>query len=203
MKKDLVLYVDAAANRSEKVVNSYGKKAKWSKGFKIAVVSDDKAIRETFVNTKAANSLAAEAFAVLKAVEVAVKSGASSARICSDVIGALDMPASNQGDRYLWLARKMISESGLAVEIAVVDGAQNPADALSREVTTVEADKPASGTLDELLAAMAAFGQDKSAIRRLEKKHGLAALWEKWREVEALQIKRNLKPKAVIEALNK
>lgn len=202
MKNKLILYVDAAANRYEKVVNSYGKKLKGSNGWKIGIVSEDGEIRERATNTQATNSLAAEAYGILKAVEIAAEKGVIAVVIHSDAIGSLESPASEQGDKYLWVARKIAADNNLAVTIARVAGSENPADAISREVTTLTAKGAQAGTIEALLEETRAYGQAKTKLRSLAKKQGVEVVAAKWADVSARPIKKADKVATLIAELS-
>lgn len=203
------IFVDAAANRLERIVNSYGKKDQWTEGYKVAVLSEDGGIMETFVNRKASNSLMAEAWAVLKAIEVAAKSGLKEITVVSDAISSFEHPA-HDGAVYLRIAKAKSNENGLSVDFAFVPGVENPADALSRKVTVLEIPKADAGTLDDLISKCSAFGTQKTKLRALVKKQGLDKAWVIWQELSSpdfkiggLQVSRANKPQILIERLEK
>lgn len=188
------LFVDAAANRLEKVVNNYGKKLAWTEGYKAAVVSEDGAIRHTFVNRKASNSLMAEAWAVLKAVEVGRDAAladsivAMELIVASDVITGFDFPA-HDGEVYLQIAAKIAAEAGMTVRFERVEGIENPADALSRSVTIISTPAAESGTLEDLIAKSGMFGAQKTKLRAVVKSKGIEKAWAIWNEIGAPDFK--------------
>lgn len=189
-------FVDAAANRLEKIINVYGKKNSWTEGFKAAVVSEDGTVKQTFVNRKASNSLMAEAWAVLKGIEVArdIAIAASVVApeivIASDVIAGFDYPA-HDGETYLQIAAKIATQAGMTVTFERVEGSENPADSLSRSVTIIEAAKAETGTLDDLIAKSGVFSTQKTKLRTLVKKHGIEKAWVIWNEIGAPDFKIN------------
>lgn len=177
------LFVDAAANRLEKIVNNYGKKNSWTDGYRAAVVSESGLIKESFVNRKASNSLMAEAWAVLKGVEVARDFKLLDVTIVSDAIGGFDHPA-HDGETYLQIAKNMAAENGISVDFEFVPGTTNPADELSRKVTVIEAAQAAAGTIDDLIVKSAAFGTQKTKLRKLAA-NDLEKAWAIWNELNA------------------
>lgn len=174
-------FVDAAANRFEKIINNYGKKQTWTDGYRVAVVSEDGSIKDSFINSRASNSLQAEAYAVLKGVEVAIETGLTEITIVSDAIGGFDHPA-HDGEVYLSLAKDKAAQNGLTVDFEFVQGVYNPADELSRKATTIGMTAPAAGTLESLVSN--AFGTQKTKLRRLATKD-LEKAWAIWNEINS------------------
>ena len=76
-----VIFVDAGKNTKKVKVNSYGKLMKFDNGgFRIGIVDGCDGEKKTFYNTKASNSFAAEAFAILKGIEFAKENTARGRR---------------------------------------------------------------------------------------------------------------------------
>lgn len=128
-----VLWCDAAENRTTRVVNGYGKKRTFDNGgHRVAVVCGEFVTRH--VNTVCPDQFAAECFAVLKAVELAVECGLKTCTIRNDRIGGFEASVKKgyAGAKYLWVAKKIANENGLAVTFDQCRGDENLADHASR-----------------------------------------------------------------------
>ena len=128
-----VIWCDAAENTVTRVINSYGKQRKFDNGgHRIGLKSGD--LEERHYNTQCPDQFAGECFAVLKAVELAVKHGLKAVTIRNDRIGGFEASTKRgyKGATYLWVAKKLATESGMVVSFDLCSGAENLADRVSR-----------------------------------------------------------------------
>jgi hypothetical protein len=134
-----IIWCDAAQNTVVKVVNSYGRQAKFDNGgYRVGLVAETSAgdYVARHANTKCPDQFAGECYAVLKAVELAVEAGLQSCVIRNDRIGGFDASTKRGyiGAKYLWIAKQMSEEQGLAVTFEPCSGSENRADRASRTV---------------------------------------------------------------------
>jgi DNA-binding transcriptional MerR regulator len=132
-----VIWCDAAENTVTRVVNRFGRKAKYDNGgYRIGLLAetDDGEYEAREYNTRCPDQFAGECFAVLKAVELAADCRAKKVTIRNDRIGGFEASTKRGyiGAKYLWVAKNMAEENGLGVTFDVCSGAENRADRISR-----------------------------------------------------------------------
>jgi hypothetical protein len=65
----MIIYVDAAPNRWEKIIDKEGKKERGKQGFRYAIVNQQGKLLETGINLDLQAQSEGEAWGILKAVE--------------------------------------------------------------------------------------------------------------------------------------
>ena len=132
-----VIWCDAAENTVTRVVNAYGRKAKFHNGgYRVGLLAETDAgeyeARE--YNSRCPDQFAAECYAVLKAVELAADAGAATVTVRNDRIGGFEASTKRGyiGAKYLWVAAKLASDNDLTVTFDRCSGAENRADRVSR-----------------------------------------------------------------------
>lgn len=131
------IWCDAAENTVTRVVNRFGRKAKYDNGgYRVGLLAETEAgeyeARE--YNTRCPDQFAGECYAVLKAVELAAECGAKTVTVRNDRIGGFDASTKRGyiGAKYLWVAKTMAEENGLVVTFDQCSGEENRADRISR-----------------------------------------------------------------------
>ena len=103
---------------------------------KFAVTDDSGSLLKDGINSKVNWQIEIEAFAILKAVEVAVEQNWNVVKIFTDcepiAKSGLFMRGSSSAGKYLWVARKIAADNGLKVKVEWVPGTQNKADKYTR-----------------------------------------------------------------------
>lgn len=132
-----VIWCDAAENTVTRVVNRFGRKAKFDNGgYRIGLLAetDQGLYEERAYNTRCPDQFAGECYAVLKAVELATECGAKSVTIRNDRIGGFQASTKRGyiGAKYLWIASKMAEENELVVIFDLCSSKENRADHVSR-----------------------------------------------------------------------
>lgn len=139
------LYFDAAPNKWEKVVNSFGKKISGSNGFRYAIVDDTGKLLETGYNTKANFQIEGEAYALLKTIEY-IKNNIHEPielNIYGDnetVIG-IKFKSKTSAGKYCYIADKIIQElesKGFTINLLLCESKDNKADKASRYITELK-----------------------------------------------------------------
>lgn len=132
-----VIWCDAAPNTVKKVVNRFGRQSKFDNGgYRVGLLAEteDGEYEAREYNTRCPDQFAGECFAVLKAVELATECGAKTVTVRNDRIGGFEASTKRGyiGAKYLWVAKNMAEENGLAVTFDLCSGAENRADKISR-----------------------------------------------------------------------
>jgi len=132
-----VIWCDAAENTVIKVVNCYGRQRKLDNGgYRVGLYVGRLCgnVVERHYNTKCPDQFAGECWAILKAVELAIRNGIKSCVIRNDRVGGFGATKKKGyiGTKYLYVAKKMADENGLAVEFNLCSSAENLADRVSR-----------------------------------------------------------------------
>lgn len=139
-----VIWCDAAQNMVEKVVNRFGRKVKRDNGgcrTGLLVETPAGVYDQVDFNTKtyhdktgAYDQFAAECYAVLKAVELAVDCGLTNCTVRNDRIGGFKASTKRGyiGAKYLFVASKIAVDNVLTVTFDRCEGSENRADKVSR-----------------------------------------------------------------------
>lgn len=133
-----IIWCDAAPNTVTKVVNRFGKQQKFDNGgYRVGLLAEGEAgdYEANFQNRQCPDQFAGECFAVLKAIEFAAERGLKSATIRNDRIGGFEATTKRgyAGTKYLWVAKKIATESGIEITFDVCSGSENRADKVSRK----------------------------------------------------------------------
>ncbi|MGH9931019.1 MAG: hypothetical protein ACREA9_17565 [Pyrinomonadaceae bacterium] len=133
-----IIFCDSAENTVVKVVNSYGRQAKFDNGgYRAGLkVGDFEAV---FYNGQCPDQFAGECWAVLKAVEFAKERGLKSCTVRNDRIGGFgacngkSIKRGYIGAKYLYVAKKIAEEHGIAVQFDLCTSDTNEADRVARK----------------------------------------------------------------------
>lgn len=131
----IAIYTDAAKNTVRRVVNRFGKLNTYNNGgFRIGCITADGSREARYFNTRCGDNFAAEAFAILKALEfgLEVEPAATEVRVYSDCHHAYGRTKNRDASKYSWVADKLASERGVKLIVDSVAGDENPADRVSR-----------------------------------------------------------------------
>lgn len=131
------IWCDACENTVVRVVNSYGRQSTFDNGgYRAGIkIGDYEAV---FYNRQCPDQFAAECWSVLKAVEVAAERGLKLCTVRNDRIGGFEACNGKSikrgyiGAKYLYVASKIASENGIAVNFEPCSSADNLADAVCR-----------------------------------------------------------------------
>lgn len=136
-----VIWCDAAPNTVNRVVNGYGKQAKFDNGgyrAGVLVETPDGDHCERFINRSCPDQFAAECWSVLKAVELAKECELQSVTIRNDRISSFTAVSQKKsrkgyiGSKYLYVAKRIAEAADLDVTFDRCTGAENRADRVSR-----------------------------------------------------------------------
>ncbi|MDQ3288928.1 MAG: hypothetical protein M3Q42_11860 [Pseudomonadota bacterium] len=132
-----VLWCDGCENTVTRVINAYGRQAKYDNGgYRAGLLIETAAgkVEAVFTNTQCPDQFAAECWSVLKAIEFAAERGLKSCTVRNDRIGGFKATAKKnyKGTTYLQVAAKIAREAGLEVTFDQCRSAENLADAVCR-----------------------------------------------------------------------
>ena len=139
------IYVDAAPNKWEKVVNHYGKILRGSNGFKIGGTDVNGKELFTKINTKAIWQIEGEAYAILKGIEYAIENEIHEIEIINDsqcLVAAVNnsfrmKKSKSKAGNYIWLAGKLAYENYIVATASWCPSEENKADSISRVVNVL------------------------------------------------------------------
>lgn len=171
MNNVVKVYVDAAGNRSSRVVNRFGKKVTTTHpGYKIGLICGD--VERQLINRKAEHNQAAETYACLKGFELALELHPEAKKVivfsdCQHIGGE----KGTQAGKYRWVMEKIARENNVELEIEWISGTENPADRVSRlEIDTAPAEAsttaPAGASREDMAQAIAREMQTSKACGR-------------------------------------
>lgn len=136
-----VIWCDACENTETRVVNGYGRHAKFDNGgYRAGLLISTEAgqVEEVYYNRQCPDQFAAECWSVLKAVEFASERGLKTCVIRNDRIGGFDSLSEKKQKKggkaatYLAVAARIARDAGLAVTFDRCTSEENLADAVCR-----------------------------------------------------------------------
>lgn len=137
-----IIYVDAAPNRWEKIIDKEGKKEKGKEGFRYAIVDQQGKLLETGINPDLKEQSEGEALGILKAIEWAVRNKLNQVKIFNDDKFIIDGAKIGhpQANKYLATATEQAKVNNLKVELVWIPGKENLADWESKAIRIIPTD---------------------------------------------------------------
>lgn len=143
MAKSKLIYVDAAPNYWERIINAAGKKERGKTGYRYALVDQKGQLLVTGTTEQVSDQMAAEAYGIYQVVQWAKQNKFRCLKIRTDCLLLLENNLGNCSARDWWqLTQSFAQVNNLVCQYEWIAGADNLADRFSRRRTVRTSEFP-------------------------------------------------------------